>query len=315
LQRPDREQLGALLLCADCDAGLPPLAEDGSVTCAACASAFPGCRGRPVLMRQDNALFPRSSYRDDAPGGIARVGNLGRASRIKALVPGRSVNLARDRMLRRIASEYGDRAHRILVIGCSEQADAVLGYFTGQPVQFVFCDVDKRADADLFCDAHALPFPDGSFYGAITTAVIEHVAWPHGAAAEIHRVLAPGGFVYSELPFLQAVHDGAYDFTRFTLGGHRLLFDRFDEVETGIVAGPGTALVWAITEFAKSLSGNPRVASLLGLAAQAGFFWLKYTDRRLASKPRSSDAASCTFFFGTRRDEPQNPAAIVGRYR
>lgn len=42
---------------------------------------------------------------------------------------------------------------------------------------------------------------------------------PWVVAEEITRVLKEGDFVYSEVPFLQAVHEGAYDFTRFTLGG------------------------------------------------------------------------------------------------
>ena len=100
----------------------------------------------------------------------------------------------------------------------------------------------------------------------------------------------------------------------FTLGGHRLLFDRFDEIEAGLVAGPGTALVWAITEFARALSESRRISALLGLIAQAGFFWLKYTDHWLASKPQASNAASCTFFYGTRRTEAQDVSAIVARY-
>lgn len=313
MPRPDRAQLAVLLRCVDCGAALPALADDASVTCAACGSAFPGFRGRPVLMRADNTLFPRSAYQETAAGTAAgSAPTLG--ARIKRALPGRTLNLVRGRMLERIARERGEGPCRILVVGCGEQAQAVLEVFHGKPALFVFCDVGKDADADLFCDSHSLPFPDGSFDGVITTAVLEHVAWPHRVAAEIHRVLAPGGFVYSELPFLQAVHEGAYDFTRFTLGGHRLLFDRFDEAEAGMVSGPGTVLVWAITEFARSLSRNRRAASLLYMAARAGFFWLKYTDRWIARNPRAVDAASGTFFYGTRRDEPQDPAAIVGRY-
>jgi hypothetical protein len=50
-------------------------------------------------------------------------------------------------------------------------------------------------------------------------------------ASEIHRLLKSGGFVYSEIPFMQQVHEGAYDFTRYTLVGHRALFRALDDLE------------------------------------------------------------------------------------
>jgi len=59
-------------------------------------------------------------------------------------------------------------------------------------------------------------------------AVLEHVLDPVRVVAEIHRVLRPGGLVYSEIPFMQEVHEGAYDFTRFRLSGmpHPSFMDR-----------------------------------------------------------------------------------------
>ena len=51
---------------------------------------------------------------------------------------------------------------------------------------------------------------------------------------EIYRVLKSDGIVYIETPFMQQVHGGKYDFTRFTYLGHRRLFARFQEIESGI---------------------------------------------------------------------------------
>ena len=314
-QRPDRELLGRLLRCVDCHSKLPAPNANGSVVCTTCSSAYPGFRNRPVLMRQDNSLFPRSDYQVKPNGSSEKAVRHGIGARIKSLAPGRSVNLARDRMFARIVHDHGKMARTILVLGCGDQANSVLDFFRELPAIFVFCDVDKGADVDLFCDSHALPFSDISFDGVITTAVFEHVASPDQVAGEIHRVLAPDGFVYSELPFLQAVHEGAYDFTRFTLSGHRMLFRHFQEIEAGLVAGPGTALVWAITEFAKALSGNKRISSILGLIARFAFFWFKYFDLWMARNAQSADAASCTFFYGTNCRVPQDDATIVAKYR
>lgn len=316
MQRFDQTDLAKLLICPDC--GLDSLAANGAsaITCGFCRARHPVFRGRPVLMKQNNSLFPREAYLDeggDQPSTPA-PSQPGLAGRVKRLVPKRSINVARDRMLKTVAADCGQRPVKALVIGCSGQADDILRYFKGQPTKIAFCDIDKRADADVFCDSHDLPFADGSFDLIITTAVIEHVLWPPKVAHEIYRVLSPDGLLYSETPFLQAVHEGAYDFTRFTMGGHRLLFDRFDEIDSGVVAGPGTALVWAIVEFAKALSSNPRISQGLGLAAQAAFFWFKFADKRMAMRPNYTDAASCTYFYGRRRADPQDPGIIVDRY-
>ena len=109
---------------------------------------------------------------------------------------------------------------------------------------------DAKGMVDLFCDAHELPFLDETFDGVIASAVLEHVVYPERVAAEIHRVLARRGLIYSEIPFLQQVHEGAYDFTRYTLSGHRRLLNHFEEFSSGVVAGPGTTLAWAIEHFA-----------------------------------------------------------------
>ena len=71
--------------------------------------------------------------------------------------------------------------------------------------------------------------------------------------AEIHRVLKPGGLVYAETPFMQQVHEGAYDFTRFTESGHRYLFARFDLIDSGVTAGAGTQLLWSLDYFVRGL--------------------------------------------------------------
>ena len=76
----------------------------------------------------------------------------------------------------------------------------------------------------LLGNAETLPFPDASFDLVIAVAVLEHVADPFRCVAEMRRVLAPSGHVYAVTPFLQPVHMGAYDFTRFTPIGHRRLF-------------------------------------------------------------------------------------------
>ncbi|MEZ5361501.1 MAG: class I SAM-dependent methyltransferase [Bryobacterales bacterium] len=69
----------------------------------------------------------------------------------------------------------------------------------------------------MLCDAQRIPFADATFDAVVAQAMLEHVADPVRAVGEIWRVLKPG-LVYSETPFLQQVHAGPYDFTRYAPG-------------------------------------------------------------------------------------------------
>lgn len=81
-----------------------------------------------------------------------------------------------------------------------------------------------------------------------------------------------------------------------------------------MVAGPGTALVWAIVEFARALPRNDRLAALFGMSAQVAFFWLKYFDRIMQPTTRAINAASCTYFLGARTEARCSDSDIIERY-
>lgn len=287
---------------------------NGELMCGGCGNRSINCNSLPVLMSHANDLFPESAYRTQTGGRGPETSKRTLRSRVKNMVPSRSLNLARERMFGTIANDYGQSGKTILVIGCGNQEAQLEKYFSGDDTIFVFCDVDKGASADVFCDAHELPFKSGSFDGIISTAVMEHVIRPDQVAAEMHRVLKEDGFVYSEIPFLQGVHEGAYDFTRYTLSGHRRLYEKFKELDTGMVAGPGTNLTWQIVDCAKMLSQNTRISSGLALIARTLFFWVKYTDYVFKHNPKALDVASCTYFYGKRQKRACSPSDIIARY-
>jgi SAM-dependent methyltransferase len=229
------------------------------------------------------------------------------------------VNLSYEAVMSRLArllvGREGESA--VLVVGSAGQRREIERQLatTREPVDVVAVDVDAAADVDAFCDAHDLPFPDESFDAVIVTAVLEHVIDPVRVVAEMHRVLRPDGFVYTELPFMQQVHEGAYDFTRFSLTGHRRLMRHFDELDSGAVAGPGTALVWSLEHFLVAVMPQ-RAALVVRAVTRLLFGWVKHVDRFVATRPAALDAASCTYFFGRRRDgDPISDAEVVSGYR
>ncbi len=270
--------------------------------------------GRPRLMQD----FDWSSA--DRAGGRAVGESLAR--RLNARVKGAaSLNLvsARNyRSLRRLleVEHSPDAPARVLVIGGGELGVGMESLIESDRIELVESDVYPGPRVQILCDVHQLPFADSSFDAVVAQAVLEHVLDPPAAAKEIHRVLRPRGIVYSEIPFMQQVHEGPFDFTRFTELGQRRLFRMFDELDRGPVAGPGTALAWSFRYLARSVPRRPGPAVvILDRIAVALTFWVKYADRLVLGHPGARDGASGTYFLGRRREQPVSDAEIIDSYR
>lgn len=294
--------------CPDCQVGRL-VAADSDLTCGKCTARFPFAAGRPILLRHDNALFSFDDYQ-------AAVRRTPKRPGLERFVPSPSLNLANRRVLSHLAHALDKRGPGdILVVGGGRQRiwlDPLL--MARERHRVVYSDIDSGADVDLFCDGHDLPFTDSAFDAVVTTAVLEHVLYPERVAAEIARVLKVGGLLYSELPFMQQVHEGAYDFTRYTLSGHRRLFNNFAELECGMVAGPATALVWAIENFALAWTSGNAARNITKAGMRFVFGWLKHFDRLLKHRPQAMDGASCTYFFGTKAAQLVDDAEIIAGY-
>jgi len=298
-----------LLQCPDCRSrGL--VVKNIELVCSACGASFPLAGTAPILLRHDNGLFSIDDYRNASPDLNDRKIGLVR------FVPSPSVNLARERVLNQLRTILDEKGIcNILVVGGGSQRtwlDPLLRAVT--PHQVVYSDIDSRADVDLFCDGHELPFVDESFDAVVTTAVLEHVFYPEHVAAEISRVIKISGLLYSELPFMQQVHEGAYDFTRYTLSGHRRLFNQFAEIDAGMVAGPATAFVWSLENLALAFASQSNLRKLIKIIVRLGFGWLKYLDYLLEHRPAAMDGASCTYFMGTKTNMPTPDSEIIAGY-
>ncbi len=96
-----------------------------------------------------------------------------------------------------------------------------------------------------------LPFLEHSLHLIICQEVLEHVTHPHSAIAEFHRVLAPGGELVLQLPFIIGYHPGPHDYWRFTIDSYRVLLDAnlwdIDVIEHTV--GHGSGFHRIITEF------------------------------------------------------------------
>ena len=301
----------------------PLTSEVSGLQCARCGLVFPLVNGVPILINDANSVFAIADY-------IGKAGYEG-ASYGRDWAPGSGTTARKtfkqrfQRLFRRLADSPSSLRYisdaeaiatvrqscpnpRILVVG---SADRRHGDASDRVARI---DVALGPGVDIVADAHDLPFPEQSFDLVIAIAVLEHVADPPRCVEEFCRVLRPDGFVYAITPFLQPVHMGAYDFTRYTPLGHRRLFRRFDTIAAGPALGVGTVAAWTLSSFLQSIPAGRRGRQVLGAAGLLCQPILRKLDRWLSAPPHI-DAAGGNYFFGRQRAEPIPDRILIHDYR
>lgn len=122
-------------------------------------------------------------------------------------------------------------------------------------------DIVDYVSTDIVGVAESLPFKDASIDGIISIAVLEHVRDPFRCAAEMVRVLKPGGKLICCVPFLAPVHAYPHHYYNMTPQGLRALFERQLEIDDQQVIEsilPIWALTWIISSWANGLEGEVR---------------------------------------------------------
>lgn len=320
--RHPQESLISVLRCPVTRATVG-LTEDGGLATPDGSRAYRVFNGIPIMLDAENALFGADSVVNARLTSGRRSVKTRLRSAARWVVrhpPTSSRNIGSRENYRhlvvllseRTASEC--RRMRVLVVGSGVSGVGAEALLEDPALDVIETDVYLGSRVSVVCDGHQLPFADATFDAVVCQAVLEHVLDPWEVAHEIRRVLRTDGLVYSEVPFIQQVHEGALDFTRFTLSGHRRVWRWFDEIASGAVGGPGMALIWSIGYFLRACAPC-RLWPLCDRVASLGFFWLKYADDWLVRRPGGLDAASGTFFLGRRRAGPLDDRAIVLGYR
>jgi SAM-dependent methyltransferase len=156
---------------------------------------------------------------------------------------------------------------------------------------------------DVLGVGECLPFRDNSFDAAFSFNVLEHVRDPFACAAELARVLKPGGELYCVVPFLQPLHGFPHHYYNMTHQGLRNLFESHLRIEKQEVLPSGMPIFtinWILRQWAAGLRGRSRtrflrlrVRDLLGDPAE----WL--ADPMVANLPAdvAFELASTTALF------------------
>jgi SAM-dependent methyltransferase len=302
----------ALLVCPRCRSrleGEQQLLRCTSVSCELSTSgAFPVLRGKPALIDFDRSIVRAEDLEGDAS---ART----RKWQIESLPPAlrtwwKPVNRVAEINVDRLISLLPGPSPLVLVIGGAMIGNGIDALYSNSEIRTVAFDIGASPVTQFIADAHQIPLASHSVDAIVIQAVLEHVLDPNAVVGEIHRVLRAGGLVYAETPFLQQVHAGPYDFTRYTSSGHRYLFRAFEEIGAGAVAGPGTQLLWS---FDHAVRGVVR-SELAGKLVRGPLFWLRYLDRATPAE-FGMDNASAYYFLGRRSNRELRPREIVDYYR
>ena len=144
----------------------------------------------------------------------------------------------------------------------------------------------KNPHLDLEWDlTQALPFSDREFDTILLSDVLEHIPAPEALFREMARVLAVGGKLVMNVPFLYPLHEEPHDFCRYT----EFALRRFVEV-SGLelvslqsVGGAVEVLVDIVAKLlvAVPLVGKPAAGSLQWLARA---WWRTGLGTRLARR-------------------------------
>lgn len=293
--------IAALLRCPRCRSALSETG--GSCSDPACGMLFERAGRQPILIDASNSIvYPASSEPAiESRGGPLRrlLDRLGEKNRVAPDVS--------EKIRAELVARTHGRRPIVLVVGGKSIGSGIDSLYDDPAIDLIGFDVYPSRHTQFVADGHAIPLADAS----VDAVVIEAVLEPARVVAEIHRVLRADGLVYADTPFLQHVHEGPFDFTRFTESGHRWLFRHFELIESGHVAGVGAGLCWSIAHVARSIVPLRGVNRLVLLATRP----LGMLVDRLTSPRHAIDGASSVYFFGRRSETPLAARAMIAHYR
>jgi SAM-dependent methyltransferase len=164
-------------------------------------------------------------------------------------------------------------------------------------------DMYPFKNVDIVADARSLPFKDGSVDMIIAESLLEHVFDSERVIGEIQRVLKPGGYVWTKVPFMYPFHASPNDYRRWTHEGIKISFDKITPIRAGVFSGPITAVLAIIAHLLALFFsfGSKKIHPFLVSGFMAVLSPLKLLDLIFRIYPSSIESAGFIYFFGKKQ--------------
>ncbi len=273
-----------------------------------CQFNYPLINEIPILIDENKSIFEIKSFiNNEETTFISDKSTFSLIAKVNKLIPSINANYVSEDLLIRFSKIINNNTKkRILIIGGSVDGIGMRKFLSlNKDNDIIITDVSFGGNVDIICDCHSLPFQNDSIDVVIIQAVLEHVIDPYLCVSELSRVLKKGGYLLSEVPFMQQLHQAPYDFTRFTHLGHRWLFKYYEHITSGVVCGTGMGLTWSLRGFFRTLFNNRILQSVAVKLVHILFFWIKYFDIRKKTELRNGfESASSLYFVGKLNSSP-----------
>jgi SAM-dependent methyltransferase len=279
-------ELKSICRCPSC---LGEMGWNGSEAgCLGCGARYPIVNGVPILLADDGAAPVLEEQWD---------------SGAKTLLPSRYWPVVdRYRRYLRPGMTYKTPSSRRFVFefAASFPRGATVANIGAGDTDFgpnvINLDIEPYDNVDVVGVAERLPLADSSCDGAILMAVLEHVEDADRTLKELRRIVAPGGRVLIDVPFVQGYHASPRDHRRYTEQGLRAELERygFEPEASGVALGPASAMAWIGSEFLALLfSFQSARAYRLARLLTSWLSWpVKFADLWLERHPMAYTIAS-----------------------
>tara|TARA_X000000950_G_C13889798_1_gene650373 strand:+ start:267 stop:1196 length:930 start_codon:yes stop_codon:yes gene_type:complete len=299
-------KIKSLMICPKCKSSNLRYSSS-KIQCVSCNSTYEYCGNHPVMVDFNKSVLNKKEFFENSGNSFVKRRKVSIPKKIKIFFSSDSYITRKNikKIINLLSVLYNPR---ILIIGGGTVGNGIENIYLKYE-NIISFDIYSTKNITLIADSHSIPFKNSTFDLVIIQAVLEHVLEPNLVVSEIERVMKEDGLIYSETPFMQQVHEGAYDFTRFTESGHRYLFKNFDCINSGFTKGLGTSLVWSLAYFFKGIFRSQIIFQLTKVL----FFWLKYFDKLIPNKYNIDGASGC-YFLGKKNKKILSNNDIIGFY-
>ncbi len=160
-------------------------------------------------------------------------------------------------------------------------------------------DMGIFSNVDVVASVTNIPFENSTFKLIKNIGLLEHINQPFYSVDEMYRVLKPGGFVYTVVPFMLHLHGYPNDYQRYTIEGLKELFRKFEVIETGVRVGPSSAITTMIADWFElfSFTQNRLINDLFRMIPLFLLLPFKYFDYLLVKNSRCHEFSKAIYLL------------------